>query len=169
MAIETNFNQSRLHNYSNIQLSALVLLRIFIGWHFLYEGISKLLNPYWSSAGYLMESKWILSGIFKSIVASPVILKIVDYLNIIGLVAIGIALIIGFLGRTASISGIVLLLLYYLSHPPFGYEYTAPAEGSYIVIDKNLIEMCALFVLTMFPTSKIIGIDRLICWKHRPE
>lgn len=169
MAIEANFNQPRLHNCSNIQLSALVLLRIFIGWHFLYEGISKLLNPYWSSAGYLMESKWILSGIFKSIVASPVILKIVDYLNIIGLVAIGIALIIGFLGRTASISGIALLLLYYLSHPPFGYEYTAPAEGSYIVIDKNLIEMCALFVLTMFPTSKIIGIDRLICRKHRPE
>ena len=34
------------------QFYGLVTLRFLIGWHFLYEGISKLLNPYWSSAAY---------------------------------------------------------------------------------------------------------------------
>ena len=42
----------------------LTILRIFVGWHFLYEGIVKLFNPEWSSASYLMESKWLLSGFF---------------------------------------------------------------------------------------------------------
>ena len=35
------------------QLYGLVTLRVLIGWHFLYEGVSKLINPYWSSAAYL--------------------------------------------------------------------------------------------------------------------
>ena len=43
--------------YSGSQLIGLVILRILIGWHFLYEGISKLVNPYWSSAAYLLDGK----------------------------------------------------------------------------------------------------------------
>lgn len=150
-------------NYTNIQLTALVILRVFIGWHFLYEGIVKVLNPYWSSAGYLLDTKWIFSGLATSIVSSPTALKIVDFLNEWALIAIGAGLIAGFLTRTASISGIVLLFLYYVFHPPFiGYTYTTPAEGSYLFVSKNLIEMCALFVLTLFPTGTAIGLDRFI-------
>ncbi len=159
-----------LSKYTNIQLSALVILRVLIGWHFLYEGITKLVNPYWSAAGYLSESKWILSGLFRSILTSETVLKIVDFLNIWGLIAIGIALIAGCMTKTASISAIVLLFLYYMCNPPFiGYEYTTPAEGAYLIVNKNLIEMFALFVLTLFPTGKIIGLDRLISRKKRPE
>ena len=39
------------------QLYGLVTLRVLIGWHFLYEGVSKLINPYWSSAAYLFHLK----------------------------------------------------------------------------------------------------------------
>jgi len=49
------------------QLYGLVTLRALIGWHFLYEGISKLINPYWSSAAYLLDSKWVFSGLAKTI------------------------------------------------------------------------------------------------------
>jgi len=47
--------------YSGSQLIGLVILRILIGWHFLYEGISKLVNPYWSSADstHLHVKDWI--------------------------------------------------------------------------------------------------------------
>jgi thiosulfate dehydrogenase [quinone] large subunit len=37
-----------------IRLYALTLLRIVIGWHFLYEGISKAFTPAWSSADFLL-------------------------------------------------------------------------------------------------------------------
>lgn len=154
--------------YSSIQLTALVSLRVLIGWHFLYEGIVKVLNPYWSSAGYLLDTKWIFSGLAKTMVSSPATLKIVDFLNEWALIAIGVGLIAGFLTRTASMSGIVLLFLYYIFHPPFiGYAYTTPAEGSYLFVNKNLIEMCALFVLTLFPTGTAIGLDRFIFKKNK--
>jgi thiosulfate dehydrogenase [quinone] large subunit len=39
------------------QLSWLIVLRIFIGWHFLYEGMIKVLNPNWTAMTYLIDSK----------------------------------------------------------------------------------------------------------------
>jgi len=153
----------RLCEYRNAQLITLVILRILIGWHFLYEGVVKLLNPYWSSAGFLVESKWIFSDWFLSIVANPTVLKVVDFINIWGLIAIGLGLILGCFTRVASICGIGLLLIYYVCNPPFiGFTYSAPTEGSYLIVNKNLIELFALLVLTLFPTGNIIGLDRLI-------
>ncbi|MBD3386149.1 DoxX family membrane protein [candidate division KSB1 bacterium] len=148
---------------SGMQLSLLVLLRVLIGWHFLYEGLVKLANPYWTSAAYLAESQGIFAGIFKSIVANPLALQIVDFLNIWGLIAIGLALILGFLGTIASFAGAFLILLYYLANPPFiGFTYSMPSEGSYLIVNKNLIEFAALLVLAFYPTSKLVGVDRLI-------
>ena len=43
--------QLSVRPYTNFQTTALVVLRVLIGWHFLYEGLAKLGNPYWTSAG----------------------------------------------------------------------------------------------------------------------
>jgi thiosulfate dehydrogenase [quinone] large subunit len=150
-------------NYTNPQLTTLVILRILIGWHFLYEGIVKILNPYWTSASFLIESQWFFAPVFHYMVSNPLILKLVDLANMYGLVFIGLGLITGTLTRAASLSGMFLLLLYYVANPPLiGFKYSAPSEGSYMIINKNLIEMFALGVLTLFPTGNIIGIDRLL-------
>jgi thiosulfate dehydrogenase [quinone] large subunit len=74
-----------------------------------------------------------------------------------------LSLILGFLARPAIIFGITLLAMYYLSHPPFvGIRYAVPNEGSYLIVNKNLIELIALVVLYVFPSSKHIGVDRFI-------
>ena len=149
--------------YSGSQLIGLVILRILIGWHFLYEGISKLVNPYWSSAAYLLDSKWIFSSLAERIVANPTLLEFTDSVNMWGLTIVGLSLILGFMSRYGAIAGLVFVLLYYIFAPPFiGLEYSKPGEGSYIIVNKNLIEACALYVLYLFPTSQLIGLDRLI-------
>lgn len=154
----TRFEQAR--EYSAFQTITLFFLRMLIGWHFLYEGIAKLLNPYWTSAGYLSESKWLFSGLFTAIADNHTLLKIVNYLNIWGQIAIGLALIIGFLTSWACAAGIFLLLIYYVCNPPFiGYSYTVPSEGSYLIVNKILIEMAALGVLLAFRTGRIFGLD----------
>jgi thiosulfate dehydrogenase [quinone] large subunit len=146
-----------------IQLTFLVITRVLIGWHFLFEGLSKLLNPNWSSLGYLMDSKGFMAGFYHSIAANPGTLEIIDTLNTWGLIAIGLGLVLGLLTRWATIFGVLLLALYYFSHPPFiGYEYAIPSGGSYFIVDKTLIELFTLLLLFVFPTGKIIGLDRLI-------
>lgn len=64
----------------------ITILRIIIGWHFLYEGIVKLFNPNWSSSLYLMESKWLFSGFFHWLISNNTGLQIADFLNIWGLI-----------------------------------------------------------------------------------
>lgn len=150
-------------DYSKQQLWFLVILRVAIGWHFLYEGYSKLINPDWSSVGYLLDSKGIFAGFFYALAGNPDVLSVVDFLNVWGLIAIGLGLILGTLTRVATIGGVVLLLFYYLSHPPFiGIRFAVPVEGSYLLVNKTLIELIALLVLYYFPTGRIIGIDRYI-------
>jgi thiosulfate dehydrogenase [quinone] large subunit len=157
--------------YTRFQVTALVTLRMLIGWHFFYEGLAKLANPYWTAAGYLSESKFILSKFFVSLAANPSTLLFVDFVNKWGLVLIGLGLLLGCFTRVATIAGIVFLALYYLAAPPFvGYVYSMPSEGSYLIVNKVLIELAALAVLLAFPTGRLIGLDRLIFWKKRtPE
>ncbi len=163
MLKKPKFNFSRVPDYTTTQLTFLVILRLLIGWHFFYEGFVKLFNPYWSSAGFLLETQGIFKGLASSIVASPAALRVIDILNVWGLILIGAGLILGCLTRAATLSGIFLLFLYYIFHPPLiGYTYATPVEGSYLIVNKILIEMFALLVLLVFPTGRIIGIDRLI-------
>lgn len=148
------------NNYSSPQLWSLVLLRFFIGWHFLFEGLSKFMNPQWSSLGFLRESKWIMAGFAGWITSSSEVLSVVDFLNTWGLLAIGLGLMLGLFARTASAFGVILLLMYYLNSPPLtGLEYSLPSDGNYLIINKTLIEALSLFVLFLFPTSHLIGLD----------
>jgi thiosulfate dehydrogenase [quinone] large subunit len=155
------------HNsLTNFQLTALVILRIAIGWHFLYEGVSKVLNPGWSSIGYLLDSKGLFAPIFHSMARNASVLSFVDFMNEWGLVLIGTGLILGCFTRISAYSGMLLLALYYLSHPPFiGITYALPTEGNYFIVDKVFIEFFATWVLALIPTGSVIGIDRLICRK----
>jgi len=160
---EKKYTLSTSNVIDDLQLYGLVVLRVLIGWHFLYEGIAKLINPYWSSAAFLLDAKWIFSGIAKWMVSNPAILSLVDNLNMWGLTLIGACLILGLFGRHVSMLGMSLVLVYYLFTPSFWWlEYARPGEGSYLVVNKNLIEACALFVVYLFPTSELIGLDRLV-------
>ncbi len=150
-------------NLTRAQVWAIVLLRVLIGWHFLYEGIAKLSAPSWSAAGFLSQSRGPFASFFHSLAASPQTLENVNLLTMWGLVAVGLGLIVGCFTRLAAVSGILIILLIYLCNPPFvGYFYSIPMEGSYLVVNKNLVEAAALLVVAVTSTGREAGIDRLI-------
>jgi thiosulfate dehydrogenase [quinone] large subunit len=152
---------------TKFQTAALVTLRVLVGWHFLYEGLAKLFNPYWTSAEYMNQASWLFSGLFQRLAASPTAVMVVDFLNMWGLALIGAGLLVGLLTRTATISGLVLLVLYYIVAPPFpGLQTGMPAEGSYLVVNKVLIEAAAMLVLLAFPTGHLYGLDALVSRKR---
>jgi uncharacterized membrane protein YphA (DoxX/SURF4 family) len=99
------------------------VLRMAIGWHFLYEGVSKIVIGNWSSYGYLANSTGPIAGIYHWMASSPGLIKFIDILNIYGLILIGLALFIGLFSRIAAIGGVTLLTLYYFAYPPFGDIY----------------------------------------------
>jgi len=149
--------------YSNFQLTVLVIARVLIGWYCLYEGVIKLVNPNWSSFAFLSDSQGWFAFLFKAMAASQSVVSVIDFLNVWGLIAIGLGLILGLFARVATISGIVLISLYWLSHPSLiNAKYMMPSEDSVMWVGKNLIFIFLLLILLAFPTSKRIGFDRLI-------
>ncbi len=146
---------------SNFQLTTIVILRIFTGWYFLYEGLAKLLSPGWSAYAYLMDSQGVFSGLFKSMAQSDWLMPVVDALNVYGLIIVGFLLIAGLFERTALLGGAGLILLYYLSHPAsMNATYMLPPEGSYLWINKNMVMLAGMAVLFAFPTAGRIGLAR---------
>lgn len=146
-----------------LQMTALVILRVLIGWHFLYEGLSKLMKGNWSAAGFLSQSKWIFAPIFKWMASNEAVLNVIDQLNIWGLILIGLGLILGAFTQIAAFAGMALVLLYYVCNPPFaGLYYAIPSEGNYLIVNKNLVEIGALFVVAVTQSGLYAGLDRII-------
>ncbi|MBR9998261.1 MAG: DoxX family protein [Cyclobacteriaceae bacterium] len=137
-------------------------LRMLIGWHLLYEGILKIIDPAWTSAAYLAGSTGILSGFFQWIVDSSVMLTVVDALNVWGLTVIGFALIIGYRTRFFGIAGALLLFMYYMAYPPVIGRSGLSVEGNYLFVDKNLIESILLLGFATFSNGYLYGLDRIL-------
>lgn len=160
---EMKHNTKVKSGYTNGQVVALTILRVLIGWHFLYEGLVKIYTPGWTAKSYLLASVGPFSSIFKALAESTSMLQIADFLNVWGLILIGLSLFVGLFSRLSNWFGIALLTFYYLSYPPFADLATSGyVEGNYWIVNRNLIEMAALFVLVMFPSSHITGLDRFI-------
>lgn len=150
LIINSIMNNNKL--YTNIQLTTLVVLRLLIGWHLLYEGLAKLLTPGWSSIGFLRESQWIMSGFANWVTSNSGVLNVIDFINIWGLIAIGTGLIVGLCTRTEAISGALLLIMYYFNNAPIiGIEYSVASEGNYLIVNKNTYRSSRSFCALSFP------------------
>lgn len=136
-------------------------IRMVVGWHFLYEGMTKLFLPEWTSTGYLMGSQWLFSSLFHLIAETPLLLTIADQVTMWGLIAIGLALFLGMFTRTFSAAGAAFILLYYIAQPPLiGFVGEATGEGHYLIVNKNLIEFLILTAFIFIPRSYFYSLDR---------
>jgi len=128
---------------SNTQKYALTGLRISLGWLFLYAGISKIINPDWSAAFYLTKASSFPD--FYNWLASSTMLPIVNFINMWGLLLIGIALIVGICVNYAAGGGIGFMVLYYFPILAF------PHVGEHsLLVDDHIIYALALVVLIVF-------------------
>jgi len=158
---------------SRAQQWALVVLRTLVGWHFAYEGFSKLLGTAWSrdgvplarfsSAGYLRTASGPFADLFRGL-ADASFLPWLDLLVAWSLLLVGLGLMLGLFTQLACAGALALLTLFYLSWLPTRGVHEAGAEGSYLLVNKNLIEAAAVAVVFFFRTGRIAGLD---LWRAR--
>ena len=136
---------------------SLVLLRIAVGWLFLYSGAVKLLNSEWSAAGYLVSAKTFQS--FYKILAGPEYLDWINFLNMWGQTIMGVMLILGIGVFIASLGGFIMMILYYF--PVLEFPYIG--AHSYIV-DEHIIYALVFLVFIFYSAGQYWGIDGII-WR----
>jgi len=132
---------------TQFQQISLLLLRVSLGWYFFWAGITKVLDPSWSAAGFLNHAS-MFPG-FYAWFARPEILPLVNFLNAWGLTLIGVALILGLFVRLSAVFGVLLMMLYYFANT---------SEFSFIVDDHVTISF-ALFVLASFRAGRVWGLE----------
>ena len=175
------------YNLTGVQQFFFVLLRIGIGWHFLREGIVKLSHPTWSAIGYLNGSWGPLSGLYHWIGQNELMLNISNFCMPWALTLVGLGLMLGLFTRLSILGAVGLLVMFYTAAPPIeamppyeawgieGFKF-APymislqhaqwagqhminCEGNYMLVNKNLLEMLALFALLTVNTGMSCGLD----------
>ena len=157
--------------YPPVQQFALVTLRTVIGWHFLYEAYYKIVSPAWSpagtpltrwtSAGYLKGASGPLAAIFQRMVNAGWTGSI-DRTVKVGLLLIGLSLILGIFTRAGSWGALFFLSLFYLLYVPTMGVPQPNNEGTYLIVNKTLIEAAAVVVLIAFDTGAIAGLDLIL-------
>jgi thiosulfate dehydrogenase [quinone] large subunit len=156
---------------STIQKVSLVVLRTLIGWHFAYEGFYKLSLPgwsrtgdrlsAWSAAGYLNAAGGPLADVFRSL-ADPGVLAWIDVLVPVGLLLVGVSLLLGLATQIGCWGAIAFLTIFYLSAIPTSGTPQPGAEGTYLLVSKNFIELVAAVVVLTFRTGQIAGLDLIV-------
>lgn len=135
------------------QKISLFLLRITIGWLMFYAGITKVLNPEWSAAGYLSNAKTFSS--FFQWFADPAILPYTNFINEWGLTLLGVSLILGVFVRLSSIFGIALMLLYYF--PVLEFPYIPGAHA--FIVDEHIIYALVLVLFANLRAGRVWGLE----------
>ena len=132
------------------------ILRIMVGWHFLYEGVWKLMqNGQWSCLSYLDGAQGPLAGLFKWMASQGWLVAMGDYAVMGGLTLIGLSLITGVLARVASVFAILLMAMFYAAQPPEPFATAmSGADGRFFLLERNLIESAALLAIVLIPSWK---------------
>jgi thiosulfate dehydrogenase (quinone) large subunit len=156
--------------FSRAQKLGLVVLRTLIGWHFLYEGYVKLLLPGWTRDG-LPLARWTASGYLKAAtgpfaaffhgLSESSWLPALDIAIPAALFLVGLSLMLGLFTDAGCVAALGLLTLFYVSAIPVSGLPEPHAEGTYLLVNKNLVEAAAVFVLFAFRSGRIAGLDLL--------
>jgi thiosulfate dehydrogenase (quinone) large subunit len=156
---------------SGLQQFALVVLRTVVGWHFLWEGFVKLWwpswsrdgwpLPHWTSAGYLRVATGPFADFFHALAESRW-LPALDVLVAVLLLLAGLSLMLGLFTQSGATLALVLLAAFYVSAIPTRGVAEPGAEGSYLYVNKNLVEAAAVIVLLAFRTGRLAGLDLLV-------
>ena len=160
---------------SPLQQVSLVILRTLVGWHFLYEGYTKLLHPAWSQAGAPLPS-WSSAAYLRAATGpfAPLFhwmgnaswIGSLDLAIAVGLTAVGVSLMLGLFTQLGCAGALALLAAFYVAAVPTG-SADVRAEGTYLLVNKNVVEACAVVVLLAFRTGSIAGVD-LLRMRSRP-
>lgn len=96
----------------------------------------------------------------------PVPITRIDVINVLtkyGLIAVGLCLLLGLFTPIAALGGAAYLAMFYFSMPPWpGLPESPMAEGHYLFVNKNLIELIACLALARIPTGLWVGLDALL-------
>ena len=130
-----------------------LLLRLFMGWIFIWSGFDKLITD-WSAGGFLVNaSSGPLKDLFVNMGESQTALNIVDPLVVWGQILIGFSLILGIFTRFGLFMAATQVFLFYIAQ-------LWPANNPFM--DEHIVYLGVFALLGALGAGRVLGLDALI-------
>lgn len=131
------------------------VLRILVGWTFLYAGSWQVLQNY-SAGGFLGHVKTFHD--FFALFAAPSVLPYTDFLMKWGHLLIGLSLVSGLMVRVSGPFGILLMITYHFAHMdwPFIENHLS------LFVDYHLVYATVIVYLMAHRAGHVCGLDGLV-------
>jgi thiosulfate dehydrogenase [quinone] large subunit len=139
--------------YVDVLLPFAFVLRVTMGWFFVWSGFDKLMTD-WTAAGFLVNaSRGPLKDLFVDMGSSSAAVNVIDPLVMWGQILIGITLILGLFTRFSLFWAGVMMLMFYIAqlwpeHNPF--------------VDDHIIYIGVFLLLGAVGAGRILGLDALV-------
>jgi thiosulfate dehydrogenase [quinone] large subunit len=124
-----------------------------MGWTFLYAGLSQVLDPHFTAAGFLGHTKT-FHDVF-AVFAAPAVAPVTDFLVQWGHLLIGLSLVTGLMVRVSGVFGILLLSTYYFAHMDWPYV-DSPVN---FIMEYHLVYIAALVFVIAGRGGEVFGLD----------
>jgi len=139
--------------YVDVILPFTFLLRVAMGWIFVWSGFDKLLGD-WTSAGFLVNAtQGPLEGWFTDLGTNSAAVDVIDGLVIWGQILIGITLILGVATRFSLFWAGAMMFMFYIAQFP-------PANNPFL--DEHIVYIGLFLLLGALGAGRILGLDALI-------
>jgi thiosulfate dehydrogenase [quinone] large subunit len=139
--------------YVDVILPFTLLLRLAMGWIFVWSGFDKLVTD-WTSAGFLVNStSGPLQGWFMNLGTNSAAVDVINGLVISGQILIGLTLILGVFTRFSLFWAGVMIFMFYIAQFP-------PASNPFL--DQHIVYIVVFFLLGALGAGRILGLDALI-------
>jgi thiosulfate dehydrogenase [quinone] large subunit len=130
-----------------------LLLRLTMGWIFLWSGIDKLVTDF-SASGFLVNgTQGPLGDWFQSLGTNQAALDVINPLVIWGQVLIGVTLVLGLFTRAGLFWAAAMMMMFYLAVFP-------PANNPFM--DEHLVYIVIFGLLGALGAGRILGVDAWI-------
>ncbi|MDZ4278913.1 MAG: DoxX family protein [Dehalococcoidia bacterium] len=133
--------------------AAVLLLRLTMGWVFVWAGFDKLIRGFDASGFLVNTTKGPLSGWFQSLGENQAALDVINPMVTWGQILIGVALIFGVAVRWSAFWGAAMMFLFYIAQFP-------PEHNPFM--EYYLIYMLLLGLLGALGAGRIAGLDTVI-------
>jgi thiosulfate dehydrogenase (quinone) large subunit len=140
---------------SKLDRGVIFVLRVMVGWTFLYAGSWQILQNY-SAAGFLGHV--VTFHDFFALFAAPAVLPYTDFLMKWGHFLIGLSLVTGLMVRVSGPFGILLMVTYHFAHTdwPFVENHLS------LFFDFHLIYAVVIVYLIAHRAGHVFGLDGLV-------
>ncbi|WP_026349923.1 DoxX family protein [Bordetella sp. FB-8] len=135
--------------------AVIVVLRVMVGWIFLWAAIHHYGNS--AYVGAFLSATKTFHPIYGALARSP-LLPVISFLVEYGHLLIGLSLITGFLVRASGPFAILIMLLYWTAHMNFPYIDNA----NYVIVDEHLIIAAVIVWLMVRHAGQVCGLDGLV-------